>query len=331
MTGVKEPGPTRTNRLSVVIPTHQTRDLTLACLATVVAQPTVAEVLVVDDASTDGTAVAIAGRYPQVQLLRQEARAGFTAGVNRGLGSAHHDIVLVLNSDTQVLPGSLEALVESFRTRERLGVAGAQLLFPDGTAQWSGGRTPSLPWLLLLAAGLPSWLARVPGYRRLRPVGGHGSNPVDWVSGAAMAVRREVWETLGPLDGRFRFYAQDLDLCSRAKAAGWQVAVLPDFRVVHHQGATIGLQQETVAGADPELLWSDLLCWAHKHRSGVWARLARLALKLGARLRIAGRCGLVPLLPSARRATFRSQTAALRKAVGALGSTTEVASTPPTR
>lgn len=317
--------------LSIVIPTHQTRELTLACLASVIGHCPGAEVLVVDDASTDGTAEAIADSYPRVRLLRQPSRAGFTASVNRGLHAAHHDTLLVLNSDTQVLPGSLSALGEGFGAADRLGIVGAQLLYPDGTPQWSGGRSPGLVWLLLLAAGLPPLLARLPGYRRLRPVRGHGGGGVDWVTGAAMALRREVWERVGPFDERFRFYAQDLDLCLRAKAAGWRVAVLPDFRVVHHHGATVGLREATIAGADPQALWIDLARWAQKQGGDGWGRRARLALRTGARLRILGRRGLVPLIAPERRAAFRGDTEVLRRAERALGREAEVATAPAKR
>lgn len=329
MPGPNQPGLQTTSRLSIVIPTHQTRELTLACLASVVDQAPWAEILVVDDASTDGTAEAIAERYPGVHLVRQAACTGFTASVNRGLRAAHHDILLVLNSDTELLPGSLAALVEGFRARDRLGIAGGQLAYPDGTPQWSGGHKPGLAWLLLLAAGLPPLLARLPGYRRLRPVRGHGGGGIDWVSGAAMALRREAWESVGPFDERFRFYAQDLDFCLRAKEAGWRVAILPDFRVVHHHGATIGRQGATIAGADPQVLWTDLARWAEKRRPGGWARRARRALQIGARLRILCRRGLTPFLPPVRRAAFRAHTEVLRIAERALGKVAEVASTPP--
>ncbi len=232
--------------LSVVVPSRNTRRLTLACLASLAAaaaRPELAsmEVVLVDDAGSDGTAEAVAERFPRVRLLRLGERAGFTRAANRGMAAAAGELLLLLNSDTEVEPAGLAALPAAFAAAPRLGIAGGALRYPDGTPQWSGGGEPTALWLLALASGLPALLGRVPPWRRLRPASGsgRGAGAVAWVTGAAMAVRRAAWEQVGPFDERFAFYAQDLDLCLRARDAGWEVAILPGLRVVHHHGATI--------------------------------------------------------------------------------------------
>lgn len=306
--------------LSVIIPTHNTRDLTLRCVETLEAEGTSAEIVVVDDGSIeggDGTAEALAAAHPGVQVIRQSPAGGFTRAANLGLARARGEILLLLNSDTEVPPGAFSPLLAAFDRDPELGVAGAALHYPDGSPQWSGGRAPSLLWLFGLTSGLPRLLARLPRYRRIKPVGA-APGSVDWVTGAALAMRRRVWEQVGPLDEGFRFYAQDLDLCLRARAAGWKVELLPDFRVMHHHGATIGRNPSSWGKQNTELLWSDLLRWAGRSRGGSWGRKAALAMRAGAALRLLGRGLAGPFVPPLRRPDWRAESQALRRAADAL-------------
>ena len=107
---------------------------------------------------------------------------------------------------------------------------------------------------------------------------------VDWVSGAAMAIRRDVWDAAGPLDERFRFYCQDIELCVRARKAGWRVAVVGDARVVHAIGGTVAGNR--ALRHDPERLWPDLLDWGSAHYGRRWSAAARIALVSVAWMRI---------------------------------------------
>jgi hypothetical protein len=307
--------------LSVVIPTHDTRELTLRCVETVAAAgaPDLQDlqVIVVDDGGTDGTAEALAAFHPLVEVLRLSPAAGFTCAANRGLARAGGDILLLLNSDTEVAPGAFAPLLAAFARDPRLGAAGAALHYPDGRAQWSGGREPGLLWLFALASGLPPLLARLPRWRRVKPVGA-APGAVDWVTGAALALRRRAWEDVGPMDEGFRFYGQDLDLCLRLRQAGWSVELVADFRILHHHGATIGRDPGTEGLQNLELLWTDLLRWARRHRGAAWARRAALALRGGAALRLLGRAVAAPFVPPGRRAGWRAESQALRRAAAAL-------------
>jgi len=273
--------------LSVVIPTHDTRDLTLRCLNALYASPIPSmEVILVDDASGDGTAETALAAHPGLVVLRNETPQRFSRSANLGLARAEGEILLLLNSDTEVEPGGLERLIGIFEREPELGIAGGLLHYPDGSPQWSGGREPSLAWFFALASGLPALLVRLPFYRRAKPLAPDRPLEVDWVTGAAMAFRRAVWETAGPFDEGFRFYAQDLDFCLRARRAGWQIEVRPELRVLHHHGATIGRSAGAARHQHRELLWSDLLRWARKHRGEAWAARAAAALRFGAALRL---------------------------------------------
>jgi len=147
------------------------------------------------------------------------------------------------------------------------------------------------------------------------------------VTGAAMAIRRAAWEEVGPLDEDFRFYAQDLDLCLRARQAGWTVAVVPELEVIHHHGATIAGEggrrgREGGSGGGgavhAELLWTDLLRWARKQGGEAAARRAARALLAGGRLRLCGRRLGARLVPAAERDSYRADSAALGRAVDAV-------------
>ncbi|HEV8241184.1 MAG TPA: glycosyltransferase [Thermoanaerobaculia bacterium] len=278
--------------LSVVIPTHDTRELVLACLAALAAAvPPPDEIILVDDGSGDGTAAAVAASYPAVRLLRHERPLGFTAAANAGAALATGDLLLLLNSDTEPAPEALGALLAAFSDDPRLGVAGAALTYPDGTPQWSGGRAPDARWLFALGSGIAQRLGGFAPWRRRRPVSGHGGGEVEWVTGAALAIRRSLWHELGGFDPRFELYAQDLDLCVRARERGWRVAVVAASRVVHHHGATIGQASRDLAAgeggkaltarADAPRLWADLVRWAAKRRGPAAGRRAARWLRLG--------------------------------------------------
>ncbi len=276
--------------LSIVIPTRNTKDLTLRCLDTLFA-PLIAEaplrfeVIVVDDGSDDGTLESIAERHPQVITLRTAQNQGFSSSANRGLHRARGAFLLLLNSDTELPAGSLDALLQAVSHLEPWRILGAQLFYPNGEAQWSGGSVPTRWWLSALAGGFAEWglwhlirsRNRPSGHReestRLRAMG--------WVTGAAMAFSAETWSRFGPLDESFSFYAQDLDFCYRVRQGGGGVAILPTFRVLHHLGASIG---ERTISARLDFLWSDLLLWVEKAHGASqrrsWARTMRWAATL---------------------------------------------------
>jgi GT2 family glycosyltransferase len=253
------------SRLSIVIPTYNTAAMTLALCRALWGAGALAggQIIVVDDASTDGTSEIL--RAEPVTVIRLEQNRRFAGAANAGVAAAQGSIVLLLNSDARPEPGAIDALLRAFDSDPRLGVAGARLLNPDGTPQWSGGPVPTLAWLLVMVSGIARFLPKRPQVS------------VDWVSGAAMAFRREVWEAAGPLNEVYRFYAQDLELCVRARAAGWNVRVIDDARVVHEGGATMP--------RDAAMLRLDLLTWGRAHYGRAWAAVARPLTSVAAAVR----------------------------------------------
>lgn len=304
--------------ISVVVPTHDTRALTLECVESVLAAPGRWDVVVVDDGSRDGTAEAVRARFGAARVLRFEAARGFSAAANAGLRAARGELLWLLNSDATAPRDAWEHIAAAFARDARLGIAGAELVYPDGRPQWSGGPKPTPLWLFSMASGLPALLGRV---RRaaLPSAGGHAwPRHPEWVTGASLALRREVWNALGPLDEGVRFYAQDLDLCLRARRAGFGVAIVPGLRVRHHLGASIGRGDGAWQGAHPEWLWCDLVRCLGRLDGPRAARRAAAALRAGARLRLGARDLAHAWLPRARRDEWRRGSEAYRRGLRAL-------------
>ncbi len=225
--------------LCVVVLTYNTRKLTLACLRALYEQPELGrcEVIVVDNASGDRTAEAVAAEFPGVQLIRAPKNLGFAGGNNLGLIAACGRHVLLLNSDTEVQPGALSALSDFMDAHPDAGACGPMLLNSDGSLQPSGRPLPTA-WSVFLDMTRLYRLAR----RDVFGERGRDYNQVKRVgeiSGAALLIRRAVYERIGGFDtGLFLFY-EDVDLCKRVGDAGFGVYYVPQAKVVHHWGGTM--------------------------------------------------------------------------------------------
>ncbi len=318
--GWAQPRMRNTIPLSVIVPTRDTRDLTLRCLAALdAADARPAQIVLVDDGSTDATADAVIAAWPRVEVLRREHSRGFTAAVNEAWLLARTEVVLLLNSDTEVAPDALRGFVEAFERQPDLGIAGASLHYPDGRPQWSAGREPDVAWLFALASGGAAALGKLPGWRRVRQES-HAHGDADWVPATAMAVRDRVRREIGLFDPAFATYAQDLDYCVRARRAGWRVAQLAGVHVMHWLGATMRRDDTAVAGGfDPAALVGDLARWIRRRHDP--ARADRLCRVLGAglRLRLAARALAAPWRSEPDRARWNRDSARYRAALGTLG------------
>lgn len=296
---------------TIIIPTRNTRDLTLAAVRAVYDDAADAHVVVVDDRSADGTSEAIRREFNSVELIATGENGGFSTAVNLGLKCCTTGLAILLNSDTEIRPGSIRAFQTAFAERSDLGIAGARLVFPDGRPQWSGGRFPTLLWLAVLASGT-GWATHLLPHRT-----GPGPREVDWVTGAAMAIRREVLDEIGTLDVGYALYAQDLDLCRRAHHAGWQVDLVHDAVVVHHHGATIGRHEHASDSVRWDLMWTDLLRYVRKHDGRGRAERARRILIGAGRIRMVATVLRQPFVGGEHLAALQRRKRALRQAIDA--------------
>lgn len=226
-------------RLTIVVINWNTRHFLSECLRSIYASPPDGEfeVVVVDNASTDGSLDMVRADYPQTRLIANPANVGFPAANNQGIQASQADYILLLNSDAQVCLGSLARMVLFMDACPLVGVMGAKLLNPDGSFQASYARFPSL----MTELGLMTGWARVttgPYAPSPRPQPGEKGGPVDWVGGAAMVVRRAALDQVGLMDEGYFLYSEETDWCWRFWQAGWQVWYAPDITVIHYGGAS---------------------------------------------------------------------------------------------
>lgn len=235
--------------LGIVILNWNTRDLLRRCLQTVLASDGIAgfRIVVVDNASTDGSADMLRREFPQVELIANPVNSGYPAGNNLGLralgfegaGAVERDAprhALLLNPDTEVPPDALTRLVAYMDSRPEIGIAGPRLILPDGSLDLACRRSfPSPQVSLYRFTGLSRLF---PGHRQFGRYNMTFADPgqeleVDAVVGACMIVRREAIARVGLLDEDFFMYGEDLDWAWRIKHAGWKVYYQPQVVVRH--------------------------------------------------------------------------------------------------
>lgn len=227
--------------ISICIVSYQTRDLLRDALASIYGQPTQAsfEVIVVDNASQDGTQEMLEAEFPQVRLVKNDHNTGYTAPMNQALRLGGGRYLVQLNPDTKVLPGAFDVLTAYMDSHPRVGICTPKVLNRDGTLQRQCRRSAARPWdVLTYFSGLA---ARYPHDRRF---GGYLQtflpedeiNPVEAVSGSCMFIRREVTAQIGYLDEVYFAYQEDADFCFRARKAGWEVMYNPQAQIIHYGG-----------------------------------------------------------------------------------------------
>ncbi|MBI3301265.1 MAG: glycosyltransferase family 2 protein, partial [Deltaproteobacteria bacterium] len=222
--------------LSVVVVSWNCKAELLNCLESIVchARSGIPEVLVVDNASRDGSAEAVRLRFPTVRVIESGANLGFARAANLGLAAARGEYLLFLNPDTLVLTGALDAALHALQSRPTVGILGVRLLDAHGLPQPSCGRFLSLSALLWVHI----WRF-IAGQRAERRAGdghlwsGTAVEETDWLVGAFLLCRRAVLQAVGGFDEDYFLYAEDMDLCYRVRQRGYRVLYFPEVAVIH--------------------------------------------------------------------------------------------------
>jgi GT2 family glycosyltransferase len=234
--------------LTIAIVSYNAKEELAACLESIYASTRLDsyEVLVADNASTDGTVEMLAGRFPRVRVIASPENLGFGRASNLCWHEAKSSLVLFLNSDTLVPERALDRLVELARKRPEAGALGPRLLYPDGEIQMSFGAMPGVASEILQKL----WNA---GYARGKgPLRGavrkrySRERAVDWVSGACLLTRRDTLETVSGFDENFFLYSEDADLCARIRATGARVLFTPQVEIVHLLGRSVSKNRHRV-------------------------------------------------------------------------------------
>lgn len=234
------PGPSR--RWAAVVVNYESGPLLLDCVEALLADTSAGappDVVVVDNGSRDGSTAALRSALPAVRIVDAGANLGYAGGANRGIAATDSEVVAVCNPDARVEPGTAGALLHRLGTEADLGAVGPAVLEPDGTHYPSARRLPSTVDATGHAVLGRVW-PRNPFTRRYRQLDADPDRPrdVDWVSGAAVWLRRAAVDTIGGWDDRYFMYVEDVDLCWRLRQAGWRIAYEPAGTVVHVQGAS---------------------------------------------------------------------------------------------
>ena len=252
---------------------------------------TEAEVVVVDNASSDGSADAVAAAYPQTKLIRLEDNVGFGSANNAGLDKCSGELILLLNPDVLVRHGCVRTLANFLTANPEAGAVGPRLERPDGRLDLAARRGfPSPLSALYRLAGLSRLFPNSPRFNRynLGYVPSDSVHEIDAGTAACLMVRRKAIDQVGFFDPQFFMYGEDLDLCFRLRQGGWKIYYQPAAAAVHLKGSSTSQDTERMlyefhramwlfhrkhyAGSTPAI--GNAFVWA-----GIWARWAALGAR----------------------------------------------------
>ena len=265
--------------VSVIVVSYNTRDMTLRCLDAVFTEigSLSAEVIVVDNASSDDSAEAIRQRFPDARVIVTENNLGFARGNNVGMSQARGRYFLLINSDAFVQSGSIGEMMGYLNSHPEMALVGPMLMNADGTLQRSCYRypTPGRAWAENLWISAAFGLEHALGDYRKWP---HDqTREVDWVIGACLMVRREVYRQIGGFDERFFMYAEETDWQLRMRKAGWKIGFTPAARVIHLGGISGKGEQKLIN----RHFFDSLDRYELKHHGYFGLFLLRLAMCVG--------------------------------------------------
>jgi N-acetylglucosaminyl-diphospho-decaprenol L-rhamnosyltransferase len=261
--------------LAILIISHNTKSDLETCLRSLHHNPPRLshEIIVIDNASRDGSVDAVRSQWPRVRVISLDANAGFARANNTGFRQTQSEFVLLLNSDTAVPAGALDRLVRAIGELPGASIVGPRLVDGQGLPELSFGRMMGP-----LAEFRQKLLVRFAGRRRINEMTS-GTRLVDWVSGACLLVRRTDAEAAGLLDERYFMYGEDVDFCAAVRALGGRVYFCPVAEVIHLRGRSAAVDRRST----DEAYRRSQLAFYRKHHPG-WEPLLRLYLAFQGKL-----------------------------------------------
>ncbi len=283
--------------ISVILVNYNQAECLGECLSDLMkeAEQTPLEVMVIDNASTDGSPNEACRAHAWVNFRANPVNLGFARACNQGLREASGGYLMLLNPDTRLKPGALASLARFMAAHPQAGAVGPKILDPDGGVQYSARRVQGPGAFLFNRYSLLTrlWPTNPFSRRYLLSDWDHASpREVDWLSGAALMVRREVLDAVGLMDEAFFLFHEDVDFCQRIKAAGFKVMFCPEAEVIH----AVGISKHKGSIRLLRIRHQSMIHYVHKHhrRLGPLLWLADLG--------IAWRFGLLALGALLRRA-----------------------------
>ena len=268
------------DRISAVIVSFNTAPLLERAIQSLVSSASMVnglEIIVVDNASEDGSPLMVREKFPDVRLVRLTRNVGFAAGTNMGLRMARGEQLLLLNPDAELLHNALPTLSSFLAERPWVAAVGPRLIYPDGTHQDSAFHFPSLGQIAFDFFPPPRQILQSRLNGRYGKI--DSPHPIDHPLGACMLLSRTAFEDVGLLDEAFFMYCEEVDWCMRAWERGWEIYHHPGAVAVHHSGKST----EQRSGAMFEQLHESRSRLIEKHYNGPFKHAARLITKLGLR------------------------------------------------
>lgn len=274
--------------VSIIVVSYNTVGAIDACLQSIrreTARSIDYEIIVIDNASSDGSAEMLRTLHAGVQLIELGRNVGFAAACNQAARSASGKYLLLLNPDAQLVGDTVSALLEAASTHPDAGIYGGRSVHADGTVDPRSCWSRPTPWsLFCFATGLSTAFART-RYFDPESIGRwqrDSTQSVDVVTGFLMLVRRDTWEQLGGFDERFFLYGEDLDFSTRAKTAKWSPMITPDAVVIHAGGGSSATRTDKLV-----LLMAGKATFIHKHWHGRQRSFGIRCLLIGTAVRAA--------------------------------------------
>jgi GT2 family glycosyltransferase len=265
--------------VSVIIVNWNAGSALDACLESVLADEGRPEIVLVDNASSDGSVAAARAAHPDVRIVETGQNLGFAGGANRGAAAARGELLVFLNPDARLLPGAIAALATALASHPGAGIAGGGLVGAGG--RWEPGAARFAPVRHLL---LDTSAGRLAARLRRAP------HEVDWVYGTFMAVKRDLFRRLGGFDTRYFLYGEDMDLCFRGARLGERTIHVPGARAVHL--ANVSARQRFGDGRGAEVVKGEMRFYAARAGSGALRRFRVVAAcKFGVRTALAAALG----------------------------------------
>ena len=290
--------------LSIIVVSWNTRALLEECIRSTHSATNKVELIVVDNASSDGTTTMVRERFPDARLIENTDNRGFSAANNQGLRVCSGEGALLLNSDTRVNPDALDRMFEFLMSRPSVGMVGCRLVDDQGEVQPSASGLPGLRMQIASFLGLKRLLPASTARRLLShsitarllnaltsgyfTPDGTSTDPqrVDFLSGACLMARRQMWEEVGLLDEGIFLFLEDADWCRRAAEAGWELWYLPDVQAVHLGGRSFRARSGGRSHHISRERCTSLLYYFNKHEPRWKVSVLRLVVLASLRARL---------------------------------------------
>lgn len=225
-------------RCTIIIVNWNTKNYLEKCLSSIFSHIPVENILVivVDNASTDGSAEMVQSQFPSVELIQNSQNVGFAPGCNQGIKRADSEYILLLNSDCEITsPNFFNEVIFVFEHNQKIAIAGPIIIYPNGKLQSAGQRFLTLKRVFLeqvLFTTAPIFAKSLESVEHLKR---NAPFEVDWISGSCLFARKSIFEQIGYLQDSLFMYAEDMELCFRVQNAGYSVVIVPTVSIIHYK------------------------------------------------------------------------------------------------